>query len=90
MHAVVHSVTINDRSAAEADLDRIVPLVSDMPGFAAGYWVARSADAGIAMVMFDSEEAAQGFADFLKSAPDEAGVTLDRENIEVGQGLAHS
>jgi hypothetical protein len=90
MHAVVHSVTINGRSAAAAELDQIVPQVSSMPGFAAGYWVARSADTGIAMVMFKSEEAAQGFADFLKGAPDAAGVTLDRDHIDVGQVLAHA
>jgi hypothetical protein len=90
MHAVVHSVTVYDRSAAEASLDQVVPRVTGMPGFAAGYWVARSADEGIAMVMFDSEDAAQAFADFLKNAPDQPGVTLHRENIAVGRVLAHA
>lgn len=38
----------------------------------------------------DSQEAAQGFADFLKSAPEETGVTLDREGIWVAEILAHA
>ena len=90
MHAVVHRVTFNDRSAAESDLDRVVSGVTGMPGFVAGYWVGTSADAGVAAVMFDSEEAAQGFASFLRGAPAVPGVTLDRESIEVGQVMAHA
>jgi len=38
--------------------------------------------------MFDSEEAAQGFAKFLKTAPGAPGTTLNRDNIDVGQVLA--
>ncbi len=90
LYAVPHTVTVTDRSAAEAGLDQVVPQVSGMPGFVAGYWVARSTDQGLAVIVFDSEEAAQGFADFLKSAPDSPGVTLDRESIVVGEVLAHA
>lgn len=90
MYAVPHTVTITDRSAAEASLDDVVPLVSGMPGFVTGYWVARSADQGLALVVFDSEAAAQGFADFLKAGPDTPGVILDRESIVVAQVLARA
>jgi hypothetical protein len=90
MYAVPHTVTFTDRSAAEADLDQVVPQVSGLPGFAAGYWVARSANQGLALILFDSEEAAQGFADLLKTVPDSPGVTLDRESIGVGEVLAHA
>ncbi|MGA9774512.1 MAG: hypothetical protein WBU92_01175 [Candidatus Dormiibacterota bacterium] len=83
-------MTITDRSAAEGDLDRIVSGVAGMPGFVAGYWVPSAADAGVATVIFDSEEAAKGFASFLQSAPAEPGVALDRESIEVGQVMAHA
>ncbi len=61
-----------------------------MPGFVAVYWVASTAGAGVATVTVDSEGAATGFAGFLPSAPAEAGVTLDRERIEVGQVMAHT
>jgi hypothetical protein len=90
MYAVVHNVTINDASAAQAGLDQIVPQVRSTPGFAGGYWAASSSDTGIAIVVFDSEEIAQGFASMLKGAPDAPGVTLDRESITVGQVLAHA
>lgn len=90
MYAVPHTVTFTDRSAAEAGLGEVVGEVSRLPGFVAGYWVARSADEGIAMIVFDSEEAAQSFADFLKTAPDAPGVTLDRESIAVGEVMGHA
>ena len=90
MYAVPHTVTFTDRSVAEADLGQVVPQVSGLPGFVAGYWVARSAHQGLALIMFNSEEAAQGFADFLKTAPDSPGVTLDRESIGVGEVVAHA
>jgi hypothetical protein len=45
---------------------------------------------GLAVIVFDSEEAAQSFADFLKTVPDAPGVTLDRENIGVAEVLAHA
>ena len=88
MYAVVHTVTLTDRSAAEAALGEVVPTVTGLPGFVAGYWVARTANEGVALVMFESEEAAQGFANFLKTAPDEPDTTLNRDSIDVGQVLA--
>jgi hypothetical protein len=90
MYAVPHTVSITDRSAADASLDQVVPQVSGLPGFVAGYWVARSANQGLALIVFDSKEAARGFADSLKSAPDEGGVTLDRESIQAADVLAHA
>ena len=90
MYAVAHTVTLNDRSAAQAGLDQVVPQVSGLPGFVAGTWVARAADQGLALVVFDSEEAAQGFADFLKTATDSPGVTLDRKSINVGKVMARA
>ena len=37
MDAVPHTVTLTDRSLAEASLDQLVPQVSGLPGFVAGY-----------------------------------------------------
>lgn len=90
MYAVPHTVTFTDRSGAEAGLDQVVQQVSGLPGFVAGYWVALSANQGAALIVFDSEEAAQGFADFLKTVPDSPGVTLDRESIGVAEVMAHA
>jgi len=63
---------------------------SGLPGFVAGYWLARSADQGLAVIVFDSEEAAQSLADFLKTVPDAPVVTLDRDSIVVAEVLAHA
>jgi hypothetical protein len=90
MYAVPHTVTITDRSAAEESLGDVVEQVSGLPGFVAGYWVVQSANQGLAIIVFDSEEAAKGFAEFLRSAPDTGGVTLNRESIGVGQVLANA
>jgi hypothetical protein len=90
MYAVPHTVTITDRSAAEESLGDVVEQVNGLPGFVAGYWVAQSANQGLAIIVFDSEEAAKGFAEFLRNAPDAGGVTLNRESIGVGQVLANA
>ena len=90
MYAVPHTVTITDPSAAQAGLDQVVPQTSALPGFVAGYWMARSADQGLAVIVFDSQGAAQSFADFLKATPDAPGVTIDRDSIVVAEVLAQA
>lgn len=87
MYAVVATVTINDREAAESHLhERTVPGVSQAPGFVAGYWT-RKDDTGLAMVVFESEEAANGMSERMPSMVADA-VTL--ENVEVREVLAHA
>ena len=86
MYAVVIPVTFNDRSAATAELEGLVPQVSAMPGFVAGYWVSLSQDKGTAMIMFDSEDAAQALAAVAKGAPPGA---VTSGTIEVGEVMAH-
>ncbi len=90
MYAVAHTVSVNDRVAAEAGLEQVVPRVSGLPGFVAGYWTERSDNQGLALIVFDSQTAAQSFADFLKAAPDAPGVTPDPESIGVCEVLAHA
>ena len=58
MHAVVVNVKINDLEAADSHLrERVVPAISQAPGFVAGYWT-RKDDTGLSMVIFESEDAA--------------------------------
>jgi hypothetical protein len=87
VHAVVTTLTFNDRSAAEAELTGIVSRVSGMPGFVGGYWVALSADRGTSIIVFDSQEEAQALANFAQRAP-YASVTP--EAIQVGEVLARA
>lgn len=90
MYAVHHTATVTDRSAAEAGLEAVVPRVSGRPGFVAGYWMAIAASQGLALIVFDAEEAARNFAEFLRSSIDGPGVFLDRESIKVCEVFAHA
>ena len=87
MHAVVVSVSINDEEAAERALrEEVVPQVSQIPGFVTGYWT-RNDNRGLSMIVFESEDAANGLRDRMKSIVPE-GVTL--EDIEVRAVVAHA
>jgi heme-degrading monooxygenase HmoA len=85
MHAVVVNVTINDQDAATTQLrDQVVPGVSGMPGFVAGYWT-RKGDNGLSMGIWESEDAADTAAERVRSmAP--AGVTVNA--VEVREVVA--
>lgn len=87
MHAVVSTVTIRDQESAESHLrEQVVPGVSQAPGFVTGYWT-RKDDSGLAMVVFESEEAAIGMSERVPSLLPDA-VTL--ENIEVREVVVHA
>lgn len=87
MHAVVVKVTINDQEAAESALrEQVVPGVSQAPGFVAGYWT-RKDNVGLSMVIFDSEDAANGMSDRVRAVlPD----TVTLEDVEVREVVAHA
>lgn len=85
MHAVVVSVTVKEADRAEEELkNRVVPNVSQSPGFVAGYWT-RSGNEGLSMVIFESEDAARQAADRVPQNMPEF-VTL--ENVEVREVVA--
>ena len=87
MHAVVVTVTVNDREAATSQLrENIVPGVSQSPGFVAGYWT-RADDGGLSIVVFESEEAAKTMSERVPSLVTDA-VTI--KNIEVREVVAHA
>jgi hypothetical protein len=87
MHAVVVRVTISDHEVAEGHLrEQVVPGVSQAPGFVAGYWT-RKDDSGLAMVIFESEDAANAMRERVPSlAPDEVTV----EDVEVREVVANA
>jgi hypothetical protein len=87
MHAVVVRVTVNNEEAAESALrDQVVPGVSQAPGFVAGYWT-RKDNGGLSMIIFESEDAANGASEQLKSMIPDA-VTL--EGVEVREVVANA
>lgn len=92
MHAVVVRVNIGDPETAEQGLrDQVVPRVSQAPGFVAGYWT-RSDDGGngLSMLVFDSEEAAQGAAERLRGPEALRPETVTLESVEVREVLANA
>jgi hypothetical protein len=87
MHAVVVTVTISDHEVAESHLrENVVPGVSQAPGFVAGYWT-RKDDSGVAMVIFESEDAAQAMSERVPSMVPDV-VTL--KDIEVREVVVHA
>jgi hypothetical protein len=89
MHAVVVRATIGDAEIAQKGLvEQVVPRVSNAPGLVAAYWT-RSDDRknGVSMIVFDSEDAARGAAEMIRSSPPPETVTLD--SIEVREVLAN-
>lgn len=87
MHAVVVNVTIKDFEGGQRMLEsEVVPRVKQAPGFVTGYWTRGEADSGMSMLVFESEEAATGAAEFIRSQPGTDAVTLD--NIEVREVVA--
>ena len=87
MHAVVVKVRTNNVEAAESQLrEQVVPRVSQVPGFVSGYWT-RKDNAGLSMVIFDSEDAANRASEQVPSMITDA-VTLD--GVEVREVVAHA
>ena len=91
MHAVVVRVSISDEGPAQEFLrSEIVPMIKQAPGFVAGYWT-RSDDGsnGMSMVVFESEEGAQGMAQRLQS--DGTGNdAVNLEGVEVREVVANA
>jgi hypothetical protein len=86
MHAIVVNVSIGDRQAAQGELrEQVVPRISAAPGFVAGYWVQLENDKGTSIAVFESEEAARGFASGIQPP---SAVTLD--SVQVGEVVAHA
>jgi hypothetical protein len=88
MHAVVVKVTINDREPAERHLrEQVVPGVSQAPGFVSGYWTRKEND-GLAMILFESEDAATRASEQIPSTVPAELVTL--EDVEVREVVAQA
>ena len=87
MHAVVVNVTIRDLEGGRKMLEEeVVPRIKQAPGFVAGYWTSSGDDRGMSMMVFESEDAANGAAQFIRSQPASDAVTID--NVEVREVVA--
>jgi hypothetical protein len=87
VHAVVVRVTIGDQEAAQNHLtEHVVPGISQAPGFVAGYWT-RKDDSGLAMAVFDSEDAANAMSE---RVPEMARDVVTVDDVEVREVVAHA
>jgi hypothetical protein len=80
-------VSISDVEGSQQELrDSVVPRISQLPGFVAGYWT-RSEDGsnGRSLLVFESEEAARAAAERVASGVPR-GVTF--ESAEVREVVA--
>ena len=86
MHAVVTRVTISgDPDASLGELrEKVVPGVSQAPGFVAGYWT-RQDNSGLSMVVFQSEDAANAAREQIPNSMPE---TVSLDGIEVREVVA--
>ena len=82
MHAVVADVTVHDFGPALESLkERVVPMVTQSPGFVSGVWLAPADGKGHSVVVFQSEEDAQRMVAGLRANPVNPAVTLDHVEI---------
>jgi heme-degrading monooxygenase HmoA len=85
MHAVVVNVTISDEEGSEVALrEQVVPRISQVPGFVAGYWT-RKGNGGLSMSVWESENAATAASEMVRSVAPE-GVSVD--SVEVREVVA--
>jgi hypothetical protein len=90
MHAVVVNLAIHELDADMVDLrDRVVPRISELPGFVTGYWT-RKGDTGLSVIVFDSEDAATAGVEDVRSTVSEVDAEATIENIEVREVVAHA
>ncbi|MFN2543469.1 MAG: hypothetical protein ABR600_02710 [Actinomycetota bacterium] len=89
MHAVAVSVKIDEgkEDLARKELEsQVVPMVQQAPGVVAGYWMEPGGGFGYSLVLFNSEESANGAAEMARSAPTPEGVTI--QNVQVMEVVA--
>jgi heme-degrading monooxygenase HmoA len=83
MYAVVVRVKVGDPENAQEELrTRVVPGVSQAPGFVAGYWT-RKDNQGLSMTVWESEDAARQAAERLTQNMPQTVELQDHEIREV-------
>jgi hypothetical protein len=89
MHTVLVSVEIHDQEAGRERLvNEVVPRVSQAPGFVAGYWIQVAEGQGRAVIVMESEAAADAAVEAIRSQPDDGAVSIT--DVQVGEVVAHA
>jgi len=88
LHAVLVSVSISDEGAARKALEeQVVPAVSRLPGFVAGYWLEPHNGNAWSTVIFESEENARQAAEGVRSRAPEA---INVDMVQTRAVIAHA
>jgi hypothetical protein len=86
MHAVVGQVNIEsgrEDESVEFLKANVLPMVKQSPGLISGFWMAPQGGQGVAVVLYESEEAARSAAETAMKAPRPEYVTPNFEVREV-------
>ena len=87
MYAVVVNVSISDVEQAQGEVrEKVVPMVSQVPGFVSGVWTEYGEGKGHSAVVFEGEDAANAMAHQVRSAA--MSVTVD--DVSVHEVFAHA
>jgi hypothetical protein len=91
MHAVTVKVSINDIERADSQLrERIIPMVSQMPGFIAGYWLEPQDGHGASHIFFESEDQAKAMVEGAKAQAGQPDAPVTFDEIGVRGVHAHA
>jgi heme-degrading monooxygenase HmoA len=91
MHAVTVKVSILEPERALSELrERVVPMVSQMPGFVAGYWLEPQDGKGASLVVFESEEQAQAMVAGVKAQSAQGDMPVAFDEIGVRGVVANA
>jgi hypothetical protein len=85
MHAVVVRSTLHDAEGGRNFLrNEAIPRLKQAPGFVTAHWVRLDENTGTSMLVFESEEAARGAAEMLRSNPPPAEF-VEINTVELGE-----
>ena len=91
MHAVVVEVSIqagHEEESIEHLRANVLPNVKQAPGLIGGYWLAPEEGHGLAVTVWENEQAARASVEMARNAPRPDSVTFDR--LEVKEVVAHT
>jgi hypothetical protein len=91
MYAVLGTVSISDFDHARRLLhDDVLPTITEVPGFVAGYWLAPVDGTGMSILIFETEAEAQAMAEQMPHGRQlNEFVTLESVEVREVAGSVH-
>jgi hypothetical protein len=91
MYAVLGTVSISDFDHARRLLhDDVLPTITEVPGFVAGYWLAPVDGTGLSILIFETEDEARAMAEQMPHGRQlNEFVTLESVEVREVAGSVH-